>query len=73
VSKAKGENIKFEEINFIAKMTKDIQKLDIENKMIENEERRRAHLLKVTSAQKRKFDLRKQKAEEQQRRGEEAK
>jgi hypothetical protein len=43
-SKAKEENIKFEEINFIAKMTKDNQKLDIENKMVENEERRRAYL-----------------------------
>jgi hypothetical protein len=44
-------------------MTKDNQKLDIENKMVENEERRRAYLKKVASTTKEKLLERKLKAD----------
>lgn len=43
-------------------MTKDNLKLDYENRMVENEERRRAHLAKI--AKKEQLDLRKKNAEE---------
>ena len=40
VEKAKAENVKFEETNYINKMTKINQLLDLDNKMSETEERR---------------------------------
>ncbi len=40
VEKAKAENVKAEETNFIIKLTKQNQQLDLRNKLSENEERR---------------------------------
>jgi hypothetical protein len=40
VEKAKAENVKFEETNYINKMTKLNQLLDLDSKMSETEERR---------------------------------
>lgn len=54
VEKARGENIKQEETYFIAKMTMKNQQLDLDNRMNENEERRRALLLS-TAEKRRKF------------------
>lgn len=44
VEKAKAENMKFEETNYINKMTKMNQLLDLDNKMSETEERRLQNL-----------------------------
>lgn len=41
VEKAKAENVKAEETNFIIRLTKQNQQLDLDNKLIENEERRK--------------------------------
>ena len=40
MEKAKAENVKFEETNYINKMTKLNQLLDLDSKMSETEERR---------------------------------
>ena len=44
VEKAKAENVKFEETNYINKMTKMNMLLDLEYKMSETQERRLAAL-----------------------------
>lgn len=46
VEKAKAENVKAEETNFIIKLTKQNQQLDLDNKLSGNEERRKLQLLK---------------------------
>lgn len=46
VEKAKAENLKAEETNFIIKLTKNNHKLDLDHKLSENEERRKLQLLR---------------------------